>query len=269
MSFLPDTVLFVSDLHASSFNAPWPRKKTPEEGHSDAKYLTSCWEHNIELLPEVDLLVLMGDLIDGPQRKSASTNLFSPSLGHQVKGAIDLLEPLIEKVKPKRIYRVDGTDYHDQGQQNPLLALDIAFEVAKTAIVFDIRMANGEILNVAHHPSGGGSAVYQGTKVDRESMWATVAAAKEHVPKARFVVRGHLHNYFFQETRDATIILLPCWQLPTPYAKTKNYYRFQPDLGNVLMTPDTNRIGGYAFTPVPMGFYDLPVGHGGCVNDIE
>ena len=106
---LPKTIVFLGDTHSGCHYGLWPLDRLPEKPrHVGVRYLMECFDHALGALPKkIDLLVLTGDLIDGLQRKSASTGLFSAKLSDQVEGAIEVLTPLAKRAST--IYRVDGT----------------------------------------------------------------------------------------------------------------------------------------------------------------
>lgn len=210
-----------------------------------------CYGHLVDSWPDLDVLFLTGDLIDGPQRKSAGTGVFSTRMGDQVDLAIEVLKPLVAKAE--RVVRVDGTPYHEDFH-GALKTLDEALGVHKVAQVVDLDLGPG-VLNVAHHPMGG-SMLYRGTQVDREGLWATIAAARRKVPKVRWIVRAHVHDWMYQETQDTAVVSLPCFELATPHAKKVAYWRFQPSLGGALMRADPSHPFGYRFTPT---LYDPPL----------
>lgn len=188
------------------------------------------------------MLILMGDLADGQQKKSDGTGTTTGHLGAQVDMAIKCLRPLAKRAKT--IIRVDGTPYHE-GFHGAMAKLDVELGVNDAKQVIDIDMGCG-IMNVAHHPSGG-SALYAGTKVDRDSLWSMIAAHEGHIPDARWIIRAHIHHYMKQETRLRTMIQTPCFQLQTPHAKKNNLYRWQPSLGGLLMLADDRADDGYIF----------------------
>jgi len=217
------------------------------------RYLNDCLRHLVEerLPEEIDLLCLMGDLVDGEQRKSRGTGLFTTKLAEQVEGAIELLRPIAQRAK--RIVRVDGTPYHEDFS-GVVRILDSELGVGHYAQIIDLELPGG-VMNLAHHPAGG-SALYMGTKVDKEALWSTIAASRNKVPLPRWIIRSHLHEYMLQDSQHSTVMILPAWQLPTPWAKKGNYWRWQPTIGAVLALRDDDAPGGYLFRPL---LYDPPM----------
>lgn len=247
----PKTIGFVGDLHAGSHVGLWPLDELPEKKHVACRYLHQCWTHFVDSCPSLDLLVLMGDLIDGKQYKSSGTGIFTSDLGEQAGQCSRLLAPLATKAKS--IYRVWGTPYHESFD-NVLKIIDSELKVAKVSQVIDLQLGN-HILNLAHHPASG-SALYQGTVADRETLWSQIAAFENKVPNCRWMVRAHKHTYYRWETRCRTMVGMPCWQLPTAHAVKQNYWRFQPSLGGMLMLADDREDSGYRFLPT---LYDVPM----------
>lgn len=250
----PKAIGFLGDTHCGSHYGlhptgdDWLPKSAKWTG---IRYLMQCYGHLVDSWPELDILFLTGDLIDGPQRKSAGTNVFSTKMSDQVELAIEVLRPLVAKAEV--VIRVDGTPYHEDFH-GALRQLDAELGVSRVAQIVDLDLGPG-ILNVAHHPMGG-SMLYRGTQVDREGLWATLAAARRKVPQARWIVRAHVHDWMYQETQDMAVVSLPCWELATPHAKKVAYWRFQPSLGGALMQQDDTHHLGYRFTPT---LYDPPM----------
>lgn len=63
----------------------------------------------------------------------------------------------------------------------------------------------------------------------------------------RWIVRAHRHFYSLLDDEDLTIVQNPCWQLPTPYATKGNHWKWQPDIGGVLMVRDEEEDSNYRF----------------------
>lgn len=248
------TALFVGDVHAGSFWGLWPREWLPKRTKfSGVSYLLDCWEHMIEWAPpKLDLLVLMGDLIDGKQGKSEGTGLFTASFGEQTDGAVELLRPLASRAA--RIVRVHGTPYHES-MHEALLALDAELGIKRkdTGQVLDLDLG-GKVLNIAHHPSGG-SGIYRGTQVDKEAVWSGVAVSEGLVRKPTWIASAHRHFYMQQDDGTTVVLQTPPWQLSTPYALKLQRWRFRSKIGAVLMKEDPEHWSGYRFVPQ---LYDPP-----------
>lgn len=254
MNFQPRTIGFLGDLHVGSYQGLYPIEQLPadKKTHLGPRYLMQCWYHLIDHWPQLDILFLMGDLIDGKQPKSRGVGIFTGDLGEQTDRCIEVLEPAIRQLRPKKIMRVWGTPYHEEFDNN-LAALDKHFGVEVTRQVIDYSLGEHN-LNVAHHPASG-AAIYQGTVADREVLWSKVATIDKKTPPCRWIVRAHKHNYYHWSDDFRTMVGMPCWQLPTGHAVKTNYWRFQPSIGGVLMVADKADDSGYRFLRTK---YDLP-----------
>ncbi len=246
------TIAFVGDIHCGSHCGLWPEDwlSRNKSHYIGTRYLNKCFAALVKSWPKIDLLFLMGDLIDGDQRKSKGVGLFTTDLGEQTDGAIECLTPLIEKCK--KVARVWGTPYHE-GFDNAIGKLDTHFGIKSVRQVMDIGLEGG-ILNVAHHPSGAG-AINLGAATDRENLYAAMAAQTKKVHAPRWIVRAHKHTYFYQDTETCSSMITPCFELPTAHAKKQNYFRFWPSIGGVLMVKDKDAHGGYVMRPT---LFDVP-----------
>lgn len=230
----PKTIVFAGDTHTGSRYGLNPEDILPEKYATGGRYLLECWKWILDKLPaEIDLLFLMGDLIDGVQHKSDGTKLVTADLSEQAEAAAEVLKPLADRAKA--VYRVHGTPYHESFHGSVKL-LDAELGVKKHAQVLDVDLGTG-ILNVAHHPMGG-HVLYRGTASNREALWSTWAAAKKKVPFARWIVRAHHHEWGVMELEGQQVVHCPCMKLQDPHAAKQSYWKYQPSLGVVLAVPD-------------------------------
>jgi hypothetical protein len=156
------------------------------------------------------------------------------------------MEPLLRKAK--RVIRTEGTAYHETFH-GPLAALDEHFDITmppdvQQRIVRDIDLGGGAILNIKHQPEGEG-ALYRGTTLDREVLWATITETLHRIPKATHIVRSHLHSFNGFKGFGKHIHLCPCWCLQQAYATNKKYYRWTPEIGGLLMEASPRAHAGW------------------------
>ena len=150
----PQHIGFLGDIHCGSHYGLWPDELLPSRGHKRVRYLNECWQHLYQSWPQLDILFLMGDLIDGPQFKAKSTGLFDADLSGQAEGAIEVLDQAVQALQPSRIIRVDGTPYHE-GFAGAMKLIDKHFGIAKCDArqMVDLNLGDKKqpaILNVAH-----------------------------------------------------------------------------------------------------------------------
>lgn len=238
----------VADLHCGSrFGLRYnPSLTDPYTTEADV-WLFDCWVRMVKSWPDLDILVLNGDLIDGTQRKSEGTGMVTTSLDEQTEIAIECLRPLVKK--SKKVIRLRGTSYHESFHGS-LSTLDTAFGIKKPtrdkAMTRDIYLEgssedpkNAIVLNIKHNPEGQ-RTLYLGTTMDREARWSVLAEAAHAMPRADFIVRSHIHFAadFTDFSQGKTIITTPCFCMQQPYAQEKRYYGWKPVIGGLLIERD-------------------------------
>lgn len=245
----------VSDLHCGSFAGLTPPSYWTERTPAMTRWLWDCWTWQHSNWPKLDLLILNGDLIDGTQRRSEATGLLSASLGVQTDIALECLEPLAKKAR--KIVRTEGTSYHEGFHEHMRRVderLGIKTPGTQERIVRDIDLGEGVILNVKHQPEGEG-ALYRGTTMDRELLWATVMEAQKNLPHASYIIRSHLHSHSYLGGFGKEIHFTGAWCLQAPYALMKKRYRWIPDIGSLLMQRDPLGFRGWCVKPT---LFELP-----------
>lgn len=244
-------ILVDSDLQVGSLwgLSPNPFLKTmpgqPEEKMSitpnaGQKYLLECWKAKIAALPpRIDACVLNGDMIDGMQWKQRGMEAMSTDIGDQLHNAEKLL--MMQKSKVKKWYVIRGSDYHEkiEGVRAP----DILAEYLGVGRSYDVLNLNveGKIINFAH-AIGTTAGFYLATPLNQQAMWGSLMGNSGKTPKADLIVRSHVHNYASLEFGKVKAITTPGWQLQTPYAREKNYYRWIPDIGSVILEVDSEGV---------------------------
>mgnify|MGYP001199799014 FL=1 len=239
--------LIINDLHGGSkyglIHPDWQSKRT----FLVSKWLYDKWcEYQLLLPKEIDLLILNGDLIDGPNVKERSSGILETSLSEQVEMCIKILEPLVKRCKT--IIRLDGSGYHEQ-RGDELRLLDEYFHTRKPRdyrdeVVQNIELPGKVILNVKHEPESG-KVLYKGTALNREIIHAIHAEASRGYPKANILIRGHLHSYSMIDIDNKQMIINPCWCLAKPRDMKKHYYQWSPCIGGTLLIPNKMCHHGY------------------------
>ncbi len=245
-------VAFIGDTHTGGHCGLMPPDRLPPHlPWTGPRYLWQCWEHMIKNIGQGGLLIVMGDVIEGRNQRGQQAGLHSAVLGDQVEAAIEAYRPLTKRFN--RIMRVDGTPYHEL-YDKAIKWFDEALGVERSSQVLNIRLGDG-VLNVAHHPAGG-SALYLGTKMDRQTLWASIQTEAGKIPKARWIVRAHLHEFAIFRRKGRTMIQNPCWKLADFHASKLDYERYQPDLGYTELCRDEEDTSGYR---VKEYLYDPPL----------
>jgi hypothetical protein len=184
----------------------------------------------------------------------------------QEEASVQILSPLIRGVKPKKVYLIKGTPYHDDelGRSVDNVAKELkadAYEglgvgtYAKEVMDLDVE---GVVFDFSHGVSVSGG-LYRAVAIDREALWSAIAGKTGKAPKADVIVRGHAHYFVHVEHVSKHAVILPAWQLQTSYMRKNSRYRMIPDLGAVRFTVDgTAKAKGEDPCVLHKRIYDLP-----------
>jgi len=243
----------VSDIHFGSYYSLCPDNFELKSGNilkiNDGQaMILDYWYRFIRICDElnVDTFFFAGDMVHGQNRKESGINLITTDLNVQQKMAMTLIEPVL---KGRKSYWCAGSGYHASTPgHDPDESLceklgnkpDIHAEWLGNVAL--LRIGGKRISLVSH--GGGGAFVYRETSMGREIQWAKMAFANQKLPKIDLFIHGHWHWFSYLHEYDAHFVQLPCWIAyePAPIF-TKNYTRFQPDIGGaVLLLDDEDRI---------------------------
>lgn len=192
-------IAFVGDLHCGHHAGLTPPRwthgavdDTDHPLHKLAVVSVKLWEwyaKTVKAIGEVDMVVGVGDAIDGDGSRSGGTELIETDRLKQVEMAVDCYS--LWKTS-NRLF-VYGTGYHTGNSE------DYEALVAKA---FNSKIGSHEwikvnciIIDVKHHL--GSSSVPHGrsTALAREALWNQVWAADGLQPEADVYVRAHVHYH--------------------------------------------------------------------------
>ena len=164
------------------------------------------------------VLVHLGDCIDGVHHNS--TTQISHNIQDQLNLAYNVLEPHVKKAE--RYFHVRGTPAHvgSSGVYEEDLAQrlnaepDNAGNYARWELWLEM---NRRLIHFSHHIGGTGSSSYESTGVYKEMVEAFVQAGRFGDRPPDMLVRGHRHREFMTRVGDRFSIVVPGWQLKTPY----------------------------------------------------
>jgi len=232
-------VVVIGDVHVGSNYAVFPEKfVNPESGNVieanewQLKLLDYWKRFAEEIKPEI--IVLLGDLVEGPQSREKFGTLTLQNVQHQAMAFLELMKYWTWK----KIYVVRGTQYHVEttgvhveewiAQQ---LNAEPASKWEKTRrSVYDLGLEyNGVAMHFAHHLSSSFVPHYRFTPMVREAWLSKMY--DRYYGHYDIIVRGHVHYCnIAQISDDFAVMTIPCWQLPTPYQKKRSSFSY-PDLG--------------------------------------
>jgi len=245
-------IALVSDTHVGSRYAIFPEGFYGKEGNllsaamnDGQKTLNKYWYDYVEKCDEldVDTVFLVGDMIQGVNRKDFGQYILTGDMDEQVDACTELLKPLC---KDRKVGVWSGTRYHESIDYRVHKALAEKLEGIASESRFFGNLAvlkltpSSRIANVAH--GSGTNLIYIETALAKEGFFLKQAEALFKTPKTDILIRGHLHRFVYIHENNMHFVSLPCFQAYIPWA-TKLYGRYVPDIGGcVLLIDDKNRI---------------------------
>lgn len=245
-------ILCLSDIHPGSIDGMLPPDFITCGGrhigqNAGQRYTWECFNDMIAWAApqKIDCVVIVGDLVEGKQYKGHGSELCLTLMPDQETASEQILNHLISKIKPKKVYVVKGTPYHDGelGESADRVARNIKatqYEGLGVGIhakeVMDLEV-EGVIIDFSHGISVSGG-LYRAVAIDREALWSAISGKTGKAPKADVIVRGHAHYFVHVEHPTKHAMILPAWQLQTSYMRKNSRYRMIPDLGAVVLEID-------------------------------
>lgn len=245
------TILLISDLHVGSVFAVFPKGyKTRHQNlitlNPVQNELYEIWEQMSEDVQkdDYDYVFLLGDLIDGLNKKGAGRERIVNNLNEQMDAAIRLLRPLCKR---KEIVGITSSPYHNSGDY------EVDREICKElrghflGTIANVRIKNtNKVINIGH--GSGGSPIYAGTKASKDILLALSSERLKKTPDADIICRAHQHSYLHLESLGKHMIWNPCWEGPRLNTYSMgNYHRYQSDIGVVKIEISDDEINVIPF----------------------
>ena len=171
-------------------------------------------------------LVINGDALDG--RHHADVSQFTQNLSAQVRLALDVLGPVVEKALASggNYYHIRGTEAHvgPSAEAEEVLARSLGAKpdsVGRYARPeLRIRVGGG-LVQIMHHIGTTSSAAYESTAPMKELTDALMESARWGREPPDAIVRSHRHRLIKSEIpaakNNAFCIVTPGWQAKTPF----------------------------------------------------
>lgn len=173
-------------------------------------------------LGKLDVALLMGDLIDGPGRKSGGVEQISTNCLTQCKMFEAFWDDCVKRYSPDiKAVGVRGTGYHtgDAEDYEDVIAEKIGADFKDEQFI----TIGGVKFNLKHHV--GSSAVPQARygALGREQAWAALKAQFGHIEAMpQVLVRAHAHYHVVVSDPESTAMILPALQSPaTRYGRRR------------------------------------------------
>ena len=228
-------VLVVGDLHVGSNVSVMPdevylgeaeRKNRISSNHLQ-KFIYKQWVDMVETVGKVDACIVLGDSVEGPNRKSKGIGLWTSDISEQVRVAANLLD----MVKTRKYIGVQGSFYH---VEDNLSSDKAVINSLKGDFNDECVVVSGKTRIHCSHAVGvsSSSTAYRPTPIAREMMLATIN--KEEYGKYDLILRGHAHYYVEVRFGSSKGIICPCWKGRDEFVARKTL-AFLPHLGYILL----------------------------------
>jgi len=240
-------VLCISDLHCGSVWGLWhPDYKTRHQNtirlNSVQEEIYEKWELMREEVNEgegYDTVFLIGDLIDGLNKRNYGMERMVSNLNEQVGVVLKLLKPIC---KGKEVIGITGSAYHGSADYEIDRRICNELRGKYGGSICNVRLKHTDkIINIAH--GSGFPPQYIGTKMSKEILLSIMSAKLEKTPNIDILIRGHFHEYAHLEMLNRHFILNPAWEgTRHNLHSASNYLRFQPSTGCVKLEIDEESI---------------------------
>jgi predicted phosphodiesterase len=189
------SVVAVSDFHCGAYTGLTPPDWQSSPNTDVGKHQRICWDFYSHHIPKnADVLLVVGDAIDGKGQRSGGTELKVSDRREQCEMALACLL----EAKPKKVVLVHGTPYHtgtEEDWESVLTDKVAARRIDATIGSHKSVDVNGLIFDIKHKV--GSSQVPHGrhTAISRERLSNQLWAEKGQRPKADIILRGHVHYF--------------------------------------------------------------------------
>lgn len=224
-----------------------------EHQSARTKYVWECWEHLSEQAREFDpdFVIVDGDCIEGPQRKTNGYELSLSSIADQKQAAIAILQYLKERTPKAKWYFTAGTAYH-VGEWHEVEE-EIAGELGGTPYdsvgtgklcreVLWLHCGGGIYIEATHHIPSSSAA-----RMERERTLSLLASKDgwRGVQRADILIRSHIHHFQVLENVDQIVVTTPCMKLADRHSRKASPHLYIPDLGGLFIEvdPEAKKIG--------------------------
>ena len=250
----PFRIAWINDIHVGSQYGIFPKKYIANSGNvvlpnKGQSVLLKYWSEFAEQckINKVNILSMVGDLVTGQNPKEAGKYVLMIELKEQVACAAKLINDFCEDVGTiEEIWIWKGTPYHDsrdssleeQVVDKLISEYNLNVKFFNEYKIINLEYKNNTKTLFVTHPASGG-VVYPETAMGRDMLFWQEGVADGKLPKVDMIVRAHKHEFIEVHKASIRALQLPCWQFFVPYdGAMKNFARYQPDIGGVIMLFD-------------------------------
>jgi hypothetical protein len=259
-------ILVLNDMHIGSSYGILPPNFTDVAGdlHTQNVGQKYLWDRFIatmyRLKPQkIDAIVINGDLLDGMQPKSKGAPLTLHRLEDQREAAYKVLEEVRNAFPKAEWYFVEGTPYHEAGEQVQQIARNLlgmeARDVRRT-----LTLKVGKAVIRFHHETSYTSSLIKSGSIEKELIHSWLSEAMNDWEKVHCEVRAHCHYFCYVGRKDRLGIIAPCWQLQTDFITKNSPTKNIPDIGCIVLNVDDSLL---EFGTCPVSFTEYLYKHPG------
>lgn len=218
---MAEIVLPIADTHiGSKLGLLHPETKGYKQNDWQ-KYTWKCWQHMLATLPKkIDALILMDEMIDGPQAKNHKYSTLITEPKDQRRAAQLVLEPLVERTKDGQVWMLIGSSWHvgEWGTETHNLAEALGahlWENEEDRAGYNLFIKKGPIIfDFAHSRSV--VMVNRSMPLEREMRYRLIDDPLPRLAwskaEMRCITRAHSHDFGIWHDRHGLSVGLPCWQ---------------------------------------------------------
>lgn len=257
------TIALVGDLHCGSALAVCPPRFLSQydfEIHASEgqRQIWDSWLKFCDICNhfKVDMIIVLGDILDGSNRKRPGKWRILTDLDDQKEVAIATLQHLVNPNQNgrRKLMALSGSDYHtsqDVNCERDIIKKVFGGEHFGGLGTIDIIGTNRSI-NIRHEMTS--AQIYDAMVLQRIGFFQKVAEADGVVDRADILAAGHLHKFLHIHGYNQHLLLVPGWKAFEPWAPlTKGYPKTMPQIGGcILFIDDSDRIIVHHYLyPVP------------------
>jgi hypothetical protein len=193
------------------------------------KHIWEFWE-KIATSKKWDVLLHLGDCIDGKGQKSGGNEQISTDRVDQIDMAVEAMKI----AKAKKIMIIRGTKFHTGDTENfeDIIAKQVG------AVIKNHGFCKIEDVSFDLKHKVGGSSIPHGrnTAILRSRLWSMLWAERGMAPNSNILARGHVHFYTINQDFKYTNIYCPCLQWGSEFGEQQCEQTI--DLGAIEITCD-------------------------------
>lgn len=180
----------------------------------------------LELVGDVDILILNGDLVEGPNKRNNGLGVWSTDIHDQACAA----SQLIDMIRCKKIYVSQGSTYHTGNPTGDKIVCDLI----KGDWVGDwqfIEINNTLTIHLRHHGDFSSTPYSRCTSQRKEAL-----IARSQDTNVDIYIRSHTHHFNYSGDAYDLSISVPCWKGIDAFIGKNSVEK--PDNGYVMIYVD-------------------------------